>query len=74
MLPIKNVLKQGYTLLPWNCSFALEYAIAKIQVNQDGLKLNGTYQILIYAYDVNLSGGSVYTAKKNTDALVVASC
>jgi hypothetical protein len=73
MLPIKNVLKQGDTSLPWNCSFALEHAITRIQVNQDALKLNGTHQILVYADNVNLSGGSVCTAKKNIDALVVAS-
>jgi len=36
------------------------------------LKLNGTHQLLGYADD-NLSGGSVYPIKKDTDALVVAS-
>ena len=53
--------------------FCLEHAIARIQVNQNGLKLNGTHQLLVYADDVNILGGSVYTVKKNTDALVVAS-
>jgi hypothetical protein len=37
------------------------------------LKLNGTDRLLVYADDVNLSGRSVYTIKKNRDALVVAS-
>jgi hypothetical protein len=30
-----------------NC--ALEYAIIRVQVNQDDLKLSGTRQILVYA-------------------------
>ena len=42
-----------------------------VQVNQDGLKLNGTHQFLAYA-DVNILGGSVHTVKKNAEALVVA--
>jgi hypothetical protein len=37
------------------------------------LKLNGTHQLLVYANDVNLLGGSVHTIKKNAEALVVAS-
>jgi hypothetical protein len=38
----------------------LEYAIRGDQVIQDGLKLNGTYQLLVYADDVNLLGVSVH--------------
>jgi len=37
------------------------------------LKLNGTYQLLIYVDDVNILEGRVHTVKKNTEALVVAS-
>jgi len=54
-------------------NFALEYAIKRVQVNQDGLKLNGTHQLLVYADDVNVLGGSVHTVKKNTEALIVSS-
>jgi hypothetical protein len=37
------------------------------------LKLNGTHQLLVYADDINILGGSVHAIKKNTEALVVAS-
>ena len=44
-------------------------------MNQDGLKLNGTHQLLVYVDDVNtrILGASVHTTKKNTEALVVGS-
>jgi len=53
-------------------NFALEYAIRRVQVNQDGLKLNGTHQLLAYADDVIILGESVHTVKENAEALVVA--
>jgi hypothetical protein len=34
------------------------------------LKLNGTHQLLAYADDVNVLGGSIHTVKENAEALV----
>jgi hypothetical protein len=54
-------------LAPLFFNFALEYAIRRVQVNQNGLKLNGTHQLLVYADDDNVWGGSVRTLKKNIE-------
>jgi hypothetical protein len=45
----------------------------RVQVNHDGLKLNGTHQLLVYADDINILGRSIYTIQKNTEPIVVAS-
>ena len=70
MFPIRNGLKQGDALSPLLFNFPLEYAIRRVQGNQEGLKLNGT--LLAYANDVNILGGSTNTVKENAEALVVA--
>ena len=49
------------------------YVIRRVQVKQDGLKLNGTHQLVAYADDVNILGGSVHTVKGNAEAVVVTS-
>ena len=52
-------------------NFALVYAIKKAQINQDGLKLNGTDERQVYADHVSILDRSVDTIKKNTESLVV---
>jgi hypothetical protein len=73
MFPVRNGLKQGDALSPLLFNFVLEYDITRVQVSQDGLKLNGTQQLLVYVDDVNILGASAHTTQKNTVALVVGS-
>jgi hypothetical protein len=60
----KNGLKQGDALLPLLSTFALEYAIRRVQVNQDSLQLIGIHQLLVFADDVSILGRSLHTIKK----------
>jgi hypothetical protein len=73
IFPIRNGLKQGGALSPLLFNFARQYSIRRIPVNRDGLKLNGTHQLLVHVDGVNILGGSVRTIKKTTEGLAVAS-
>jgi hypothetical protein len=70
MFTIQNGLKQGDALPPLLFNFALEYAIRRAEENQEGLKLNGTHQLLAYADDFNTVGENTGTILRNIKALL----
>jgi len=73
MFPTRNGFKHRDALSSLLSNFALKRVVRRVQVNQDALKLNGTHQLLVYADDVNILGGSLCTVKKNTKPSLVAS-
>ena len=71
IFPNKNYLKKKKRCFKAiDFKLCLNCAIRRVQVYQNGMKINGTHQILVCADDVNILGGSVHTIKENTETLV----
>jgi hypothetical protein len=50
-------------------NYGLECAVRKFQENQEGLELNRTHHILIYAYSFNVLDENINIRKKNAEDL-----
>jgi len=68
---VKNGLKQGEDSSPLLSNSALENAIRRAK--HEGLKLNDTHELLVYAVDISIIAGGINTIQENKEALLVAS-
>jgi hypothetical protein len=71
MFPTRKGLKRVDGLSPFLIKFALEYDIRRVQVNHDGMKLNGTHRLSLYVDDVNILVVIARAVQENAKCLVV---
>lgn len=69
--PIRNGMKQEDNLSPFLINFSAEYDIRRFQANQEGMKLNGILQLLVYVDDVNILIVIVHAIQGNAKYLVM---
>jgi hypothetical protein len=69
MFPFRDGLKEGDALSPYFSNFALEYAIRRVQVSQDGVK----YQLLFYV-DPNVVEDIKIRRQKWAVLLLIPTC
>jgi len=72
MFTIKNGVKERDALSPLIFTFTVGYAILSVQVNQEGLKCNGTHQLVVYADDINMLEGSLHIVTKKAEAFLLS--
>ena len=54
------------------CSWLAILFDVLVHATQDGLKLNGTRQLLAYADDVDILGGGIHNLKENSTGYIVS--
>jgi hypothetical protein len=64
-------MKQEDNLSPFLINFSAEYDIRRFQANQEGIKLNGILQLLVYVDDVNVQIVIVHSIQRNAKYLVM---
>ena len=68
--PIHCGHKQGDALSLLLSNFAVEYVIRRVQENRITLDMNGKYQLLVYADDVNMLGENFQTIRGNNEIFI----